>query len=113
MIEDGFAIGYTSSTLLQELKKVLCYPKFRLTIKDIASALGYYQIVLKVVEPKFKVNIVHDDPSDNRVLECALAVKADVIVSGDKHLLALGEFRNIRIITSAKFLKLMRQKLSL
>lgn len=48
------------------------------------------------------------DPDDEMVLECALAAEAEFIVSGDKrHLLALGEFRGTRIVSSAAFLKLI------
>ncbi len=46
------------------------------------------------------------DPEDEMVLECAIAAEADFIVSGDtKHLLPLGEFRGIRIVTPAAFLR--------
>lgn len=49
------------------------------------------------------------DPCDEMVLECALAARADFIVSGDKkHLIPLGSFRTIRIVTPADFLRRMR-----
>ena len=44
------------------------------------------------------------DGALRRVLECAVAGDADIIVSGDRHLLALGEFRGIRIMRVAEFL---------
>lgn len=45
------------------------------------------------------------DPADEMILECALAGDVDFIVSGDKrHLLALGDFRGIRIISPAQFM---------
>jgi uncharacterized protein len=48
------------------------------------------------------------DPDDEMVLECALAAEADCIVSGDKkHLLPLREFRGIRIVSPADFLRLI------
>jgi putative PIN family toxin of toxin-antitoxin system len=47
-----------------------------------------------------------DDPDDEMILECALAAEANLIVSGDKrHLLALGQFRGIPIISPADFLR--------
>jgi putative PIN family toxin of toxin-antitoxin system len=50
-----------------------------------------------------------NDPDDEMVLECSIAAEADCIVSGDKkHLLALGEFRNIPIISPAAFLPLLK-----
>jgi predicted nucleic acid-binding protein len=52
-----------------------------------------------VVEPDFKLDAVPDDPDDNRVLECAVAGKADFIVSGDRHLLRIGSYEGIAIVT--------------
>ena len=48
--------------------------------------------------------MVADDP-DNRILECAVAGHADAIVTGDRALLALGTFRNIRLLTPARYLE--------
>lgn len=64
-----------SSALLMEIERVLRYPKF-----------------------------VQDDPADNRVLECALAGGAQVIVSGDRHLLDLAELEKIPILRPRAFL---------
>jgi predicted nucleic acid-binding protein len=48
--------------------------------------------------------VIDVDPSDNRILECAIAAEAEVIVSADKHLLALGTFRGILIQRVGEFL---------
>ena len=58
-----------------------------------------------VVDPDFELNAVPDDPDDNRVLECAVAGKADFIVSGDRHLLRLGNYEEIAIVTVRQFLE--------
>ena len=55
----------------------------------------------------YRVLILEDDPDDNRILECALAANASYIISGDEHLLDLGEYRGIMIISLAGFLKLL------
>ena len=44
------------------------------------------------------------DEPDNRILECAVAGRADVIVTGDRALLALGEYRGARIISLREYL---------
>ena len=44
------------------------------------------------------------DPNDDHVIATALAVKADAIVTGDKDLLALDQFRAVRIVTARAFL---------
>jgi predicted nucleic acid-binding protein len=49
--------------------------------------------------------MVKDDPSDNRILECAQAAEVDFLVSGDEHLLALGRLGRTRIVSASDFLK--------
>jgi putative PIN family toxin of toxin-antitoxin system len=56
------------------------------------------------VTPRHRVNAVKDDPDDNRVLECALSAVAEKIVSGDGHLLRLGSYEGITILTPREFL---------
>jgi predicted nucleic acid-binding protein len=53
---------------------------------------------------------VCDDPDDDKFLACALAGKAKVIVSGDRHLLALSGYRGITIIRPAEFVDRYLQK---
>ena len=57
------------------------------------------------VEPRERIGVIRDDPSDNRFLECAVTGNADAIVSGDRHLLNLGTFRSIPIVSPAAFLE--------
>lgn len=60
-----------------------------------------------IVEPQEELSVVTADPSDNRYIECALAGKARCIVTGDNHLLDLGAYQGIEIITPATFLILL------
>ena len=104
---------YTSGSLLAELDDVLQRDKLA---KQLASAdleandlvLGYAALA-KVVKPTSVVYEVVEDPDDNAVLECAIAAQADVIVSGDNHLLKLNEFRKIPILTSDELLNQISQ----
>ncbi len=59
-----------------------------------------------LVSPDFQLNVIENDPEDNRVLECALEGGVQYIVSGDEHLLALEEFQGIIIVSPAEFVKL-------
>lgn len=52
--------------------------------------------------------IVPNDPDDDHVLACALVAEADVIVTGDEHLLALGNYNKTAIITPQAFIKILR-----
>jgi uncharacterized protein len=56
------------------------------------------------VIPEERIQFIADDPKDDKFLEAAIAGKVDFIVSGDKHLLALKEFRSIPIISGREFL---------
>lgn len=51
-----------------------------------------------------KIRVVKDDPDDDKFIECALALKAKVIVTGDKSIKALGEYMGIKILTPQEFL---------
>ena len=57
-----------------------------------------------VFSPALKLQIVADDADDDKVLELAALFSDSVIVTGDRHLLQLGEFRGIRIVRPAEFL---------
>jgi predicted nucleic acid-binding protein len=52
--------------------------------------------------------VIADDPSDDRILECAVAGRADLIVSGDRHLRKLTVYRNIGIAGPSDFLRTLR-----
>ena len=60
-----------------------------------------------IIHPRTKVNVVKDDPEDNKFLECALDAGADFIVSGDHHLLDLKMFKGIKIVKCKKFLEIL------
>jgi uncharacterized protein len=98
----GELVLVTSSPLLAELRRVLAYPKLATAIPDGSRLADLLEMSSVVVEP-LSVFAVVEDESDNRVLEAAVAAGADYIVSGDGHLLTLGLFQGIPILTPAEF----------
>jgi len=58
--------------------------------------------------PKRKVNVVKQDPDDNKFIEAALEGEADYIVTQDRHLLKLKEFEGIKIVTPEEFLRILK-----
>jgi putative PIN family toxin of toxin-antitoxin system len=52
-----------------------------------------------------RLAIVKDDPSDNKFIECAVKLKAEYIITGDKAFKAVGEYQGIKILSPQEFLK--------
>jgi uncharacterized protein len=90
----------TSRPLLSELGRILT-EKFDWEAPYAEEVLTQLVRVAVVVDPTDPINGITDDPDDNRVLEAAAEGDAAVIVSGDRHLLTLGTWRGIRILTPA------------
>ena len=93
-------IGFEISKVLQYSQVVEILRKIGTGEKDVLRILA---VNAKKVEPKLKLHVVNEDAEDNKILECALAAGADIIVSGDKHLLKLGKFRKTRILSPREF----------
>lgn len=93
---------YTSVSILTETA-IKLRTKFLWNDEAIKSSIKHISRVAKVVKPVAKLNILADEP-DNRILECASHVKADYIVTGDKHILGLKKFENTTIVTIAELL---------
>lgn len=103
---------FVSMPLLLELDDVLHRPKFSTRLKQaFVSAdellLGYAALCHQVI-PTDILPVVLDDPDDDAVLACALTADVDAIVSGDRHLLAVGFYRSIRILNAADCLTLLQ-----
>jgi uncharacterized protein len=99
---------FTSADLLAELEDVLSRKKFsrRLQLAEISAheLMQGYAALARIVRPAPIEPIVLADPDDDAVLACALAARAELVISGDEHLLALGQFREVRIVTAVEFL---------
>ena len=94
---------FISQAILSETLAVLRRDKFKRTEADIAKAEGIIRGLTQLVEPTQQIDAVAADPSDNKIIECAVACKADVIVSGDQHLLNLGQHEGILVMTVQSF----------
>jgi putative PIN family toxin of toxin-antitoxin system len=100
--------------LLTELEEVLAYPRLAkaVTASGLAPAqlLQRYLRLATVVQPAPIAPTVLADPDDDHVLACALAAKAELIVSGDRHLLDLHEYQGIPILNTADALQRLEAK---
>jgi len=94
-----------SESTFTELKSTLLKQKFA-EIAELPTIRNFIFNLVRIgefFEPKIEINECRD-PKDNKFLELAVAGNADCIVTGDKDLLELHPFRNIRIITPKEFL---------
>ena len=99
---------YLSPFILEEVRGVL-KEKFSWDEERIQTAIEKLKAAL--VEPEENISAIKKDEDDNRILECGVEGKAQYIVSGDKrHLLPLGEYQGIKILSPAEFLKLIERK---
>lgn len=96
---------YSSVPILTETARIL-RTKFDQSEKDITAALKMIGRAATIVRPSRKVMVVEDLP-DNRILECAVTAQADLIVTGDHHLLGLREFEGVPIVRLADFLRMI------
>jgi putative PIN family toxin of toxin-antitoxin system len=103
--KQGRIVPLCSREIVEEYLRVLAYPKFQLVKNEIDfllthEILPYFKVlIVKQGEP-----VVVKDPSDDKFIWCALEGHAEVIVSGDKHLLNLSQ-SPVPIITVAAFIE--------
>ena len=94
--------NFISLPILQEVERIN-KTKLLWDHTKTQSAIQRIQGFSEMVYPNEHLTVIADGP-DNRILECALNAQADLIISGDKHLLNLRNHRGIKVVTPAEFL---------
>lgn len=109
IIERGEIELVLSRDIIQEFGGVLEYKEIKEKIKDknleMKRTVNEIIEMAKIVDPREEFNIIKDDPEDNVIIACAVEGEVDYIVTQDRHLLDLGEFRSVKILTPREFLK--------
>ena len=104
---------FTSPSIIEELQRVLSYPKLvkrhGLEKEELKKFVSDLLSIMALVEGKKAIEVIVEDPTDNNYLSCALDAKADFIVSGDMHLLNLREHEGIQIVTPTQFLEMLEK----
>lgn len=95
-----------SQPIIDEYLRVLAYPKFKLTEQELnflfyQEILPFFETVVTSANPL--PEIIKDDPSDDMFLHCAMAGRASIVVSGDRHLLKLNSYEQIKIMSPETF----------
>jgi putative PIN family toxin of toxin-antitoxin system len=100
---DGQIELATSQPLLVELTHSLGYAKFAKRVAafntSVAQLVQQYAAIASSTPAAVIAPAVPGDPDDDAVLACALAAQADLVVSGDAHLLNLKHFHQMLIVT--------------
>lgn len=100
-----------SRELLKELEESIFYLRSRKysnwTDVEVMRFVGDIKEIAQEIVPDSIERVIVDDPDDDVVLAIAIAGRADYIVSGDRHLLDLREYKGVPIITATRFLNLL------
>lgn len=97
-----------SQAIIGETLDVLAR-KFGASPEDLAEARAIMVEAARTVTPAVQLDVIEEDPSDNRILECAVTAGSNYIVTGDNDLLRLGEYDAIEIITASEFIELFQK----
>jgi len=93
---------FSSKEIIEEYKGILARD-FNYNQQEIENILEKILQIITLANPRNKVNVVKEDPDDNKIIECAIESEAEHIVSYDKHLLKLKEYNGIKIFKPEDF----------
>jgi putative PIN family toxin of toxin-antitoxin system len=101
MVQRGEVL-LTSPFICHELERVL--ERLGFPAEGVKKARQAILGVAEVVSPSVRIHLITDDPTDNKILECAVEGQAHVLLTGDlRHIRPLGSFRGIEISTPREF----------
>jgi putative PIN family toxin of toxin-antitoxin system len=92
--------------ILDDLREKLV-KKQKMALQKAEQTVGEIETFSQLVQVRGDIKFVDADPDDDVILDCAISGSAEIIVSGDHHLLDLKEFRGVAIIDANSFLKLV------
>jgi uncharacterized protein len=95
-----------SREILTEYLRVLAYPKFQLSEQEIRLLIEEELLpFVETIRVRRRLAVVRRDPDDDKFLECAMAGRAQFLVTGDRDLRELGSFRRTTILSAGEFLE--------
>ena len=94
----------TSPAIIQELGRVM-REHFGVEEKERVRRLKQLAAIAEIILPQITLDVIKEDPPDNRILECAVAGHAGLIISGNRHLLRLKSYEGIPIVRPIDFLR--------
>ncbi|MFB6292313.1 MAG: putative toxin-antitoxin system toxin component, PIN family [Candidatus Nanohaloarchaea archaeon] len=110
LAEDKEFLSVTSPDIVEELRDVLTRDRLPFTEEQVDELVSKILSISQVIDPQIEVEVIEDDPDDDKILEAAVAGNTDCIVSGDSHLLKLEKHREIPIHSPSEFLEKVNNK---
>jgi len=104
MVLDGEIRVAISDSILQEVLRIM-REKFHATPEDLQETEAVITACTERVTPIEVLDVVKDDPDDNRIVECAVASGSHCIITGDNDLLSMGEYAGIKMMNVSDFLQ--------
>jgi uncharacterized protein len=100
----------TSDLILNEFTAVMRWPKFCVSEGELQRTISALKRTAEVVTVKTKLSVVRADPKDDMVVETAVDGSADFIVTGDNHLLAVGTYKFVKVVTIEDMLAILNDE---
>ena len=99
----------TSRDILEEFLKITDDSRIRRYVDedDTIAFLRAIGSIASIIKVRSRFKVIKEDPDDDMVLRTAHDGKADYIVSGDRHLLSLKEFKGIKIVIVSQMLSIL------
>ena len=101
----------TSTAILDDLRRVLRYPhlrkRHRWSDEEIEFFVDSIALAATLTPGILEVNAVAEDPTDNKVIACAVEGQADYVVASDDPLLGLKRYANTVILHPRQFLNML------
>jgi putative PIN family toxin of toxin-antitoxin system len=108
LLESAGIINCISEDIILEVGRALAYPKLDFPQNLQSDILEFIIAHSSFFGPKKTLNVT-PDPGDNMLIECALAAKAKFIVTGDKKLLVMKKYGDIRFVSPENFLEILNR----
>jgi uncharacterized protein len=102
VVSEAILAEYQGSLSRREVQK-----RHQLTISEMRALIDDFRETAIVVEPEIHLDVVKNDPDDNKFIECAVAGRAEVIVTNDADLLAVESYQGVEILRPHAFLELL------
>jgi uncharacterized protein len=112
---DGQLAVFTSGAIIDEIERVINYPRIAkrhgLNEEEIAQYIKFLKFFSIQTPGKIEVDVIREDPSDNMFLSCAIEAKADFLISGDPHIHRLETYDDVRILTPGQFCSFIEKEI--